>query len=66
MELELQHGLLLEILLLPFCLYHERRRQDEAGTRTGAPHAKIREIVHANTLIRLESPGAPPHAKIFV
>jgi len=29
-------------------------RRDEAGGRTGAPHAKIRETIHANTLIRLD------------
>ena len=28
------------------------------GTRTGAPHAKIRETVHANTLIRLDESRA--------
>ena len=50
MELELQHGLLVEILLLSFCLYHERRRQDEAETRTGAPHAKICETVMQNMI----------------
>jgi len=30
-----------------YLFYHERRGQDEAGGRTGAPHAKIRETVHA-------------------